>query len=133
MDELEAFEKRVKAKREAKLLTEQANDDDSTNTDLNTNFPKDANTNIENTNATTATNNTAAAEEANVDELDEYLKNLKLREQQQQDENEAKKAENSVNTSSSAPMNFALLLYWFLAILNLASATFVCKHCSFGF
>ena len=130
MDELEAFEKRLKAKREAKLLTEQAKND-STNTDLNTNFSKDANTNIENTTATNATNS-AAAEEVNVDELEEYLKNLKLREQQQEDE-KAKKAANSVNTSSSAPMNFALLLYWFLAILNLASATFVCKHCSFGF
>lgn len=61
-----------------------------------------------------------------VDELDEYLKELQLR--------EATAAATSPNNEQSVirapqnpPINFAILLYWFLAILNLANATY-CKH-----
>lgn len=112
LDELEEFEKRVKAKREAKLKQQQQ--EHNTNELMtSTQNPND----ISETKEEARKNNkTGAQEEEEVDELDEYLKNLKLKEQEQQANNF------SAETRSAA--NFVLLLYWFLAILNLASATF---------
>lgn len=100
LDELEEFEKRVKAKREL----EKANNDDI-----------------------------VVSQNAEVDELDEYLKSLKLKEEQTALDKSATTETDTVNTFSSntrTTANFALLLYWFFAILNLASATFNNrKHC----
>ncbi|XP_046810696.1 acidic leucine-rich nuclear phosphoprotein 32 family member A isoform X1 [Lucilia cuprina] len=114
LDELEEFEKRVKAKREAKLKQQQENN-------VTTNDQTTVN----------KTDNSAATELAEVDELDEYLKTLKLKEQK--NEKEITSTTNTTNTTDSTmnssnnvgtSANFVLLLYWFLAILNLASATF---------
>lgn len=116
MDELEEFEKRVKAKRESKLL-QQENTTATGTTDLLPTMANDS--------RVSGTDN-AAAVDAEVDELDEYLKTLKLREQQSEKE---KVSATHTSTSSDtdtlqSTASYALLLYWFLAILNLASATF---------
>ncbi|XP_017049916.1 acidic leucine-rich nuclear phosphoprotein 32 family member A isoform X2 [Drosophila ficusphila] len=88
LDELEALEQRVKAK---KILQDKPP-------------PK--------------------SDDNEVDELDEYLKELQLRES-----TSAATAEQSVITATqqspnNSSINFAILLYWFLAILNLANATY---------
>ncbi|KAH8277933.1 hypothetical protein KR018_010588 [Drosophila ironensis] len=65
----------------------------------------------------------APSDENEVDELDEYLKELQLRESNAA----ASAAQQSVIKATQAPpsnISFALLLYWFLAILNLANATY---------
>ncbi|XP_065367643.1 acidic leucine-rich nuclear phosphoprotein 32 family member A isoform X4 [Calliphora vicina] len=112
LDELEEFEKRVKAKREAKLL-QQENTTDHLQT-------------VANDSRVNGTDNATADVDAEVDELDEYLKTLKLREQQS--ENDKVSATHTSTSSDTDTLqstaSFALLLYWFLAILNLASATF---------
>ncbi|XP_075165890.1 acidic leucine-rich nuclear phosphoprotein 32 mapmodulin isoform X1 [Haematobia irritans] len=120
LDELEAFEKRVKAKREAALKQQEQ-------------ITKDCKTTTKQTTKTTETN---SVETEDIDDLDEYLKTLQLKEvetrQKQQQEQETQQLSSSVTTivdpsssnSQNSPLNFAILLYWFLAILNLASATF---------
>ncbi|KAH8401543.1 hypothetical protein KR009_006383 [Drosophila setifemur] len=67
-------------------------------------------------------------EDNEVDDLDEYLKELQLRESTAA-ATAATSAQQSVIKASPQPtsnpnLNFALLLYWFLAILNLANATY---------
>lgn len=118
MDELEEFEKRVKAKREAKLKQQQLQQENITTTD-----PQTSPT-IQNTNdiSETKSDEAGVVVDGEVDELDEYLKNLKLKEQEQQQQNSSA-ADAAAETTRSAA-NFVLILYWFLAILNLASATF---------
>uniref|UniRef100_A0A1A9ZW57 LRRcap domain-containing protein n=1 Tax=Glossina pallidipes TaxID=7398 RepID=A0A1A9ZW57_GLOPL len=61
-----------------------------------------------------------------VDDLDEYLEKLKLKEEQTAEQPTTVSPSNTVNTSidSARPMNVAFLMYWFLAILNLANAVF---------
>ncbi|XP_034476386.1 acidic leucine-rich nuclear phosphoprotein 32 family member A isoform X1 [Drosophila innubila] len=97
LDELEALEQRVKAKK----CLQNAPDDAST---------KNADDNNE------------------VDDLDEYLKELQLRESSE-GQNVIKANHESIQTNSNSnatnpSTNFAILLYWFLAILNLANATY---------
>lgn len=123
LDELEEFEKRVKAKREAKLKQQEKL------TSTTTNLVSIANTNSENANDynINETDHNVMAANAEVDELDEYLKTLKLKEHQVENQKvslttQSTISNDSIDTRSTA--NFALLLYWFLAILNLASATF---------
>lgn len=123
LDELEEFEKRVKAKREAKLKQQEKL------TSTTTNLVSIANTNSENANDSNIneTDHNVMAANAEVDELDEYLKTLKLKEHQVENQKvslttQSTISNDSIDTRSTA--NFALLLYWFLAILNLASATF---------
>lgn len=113
MDELEEFERRVKAKKQL---------------------------------AGTATTNKHKADDE-VDDLDELLKAIKLKDatansncdklsmpSKYHDATVAKPAAGDgpgYNVDAAAaishPLPFALILYWFLAILNLANATF-CKH-----
>ncbi|XP_055859390.1 acidic leucine-rich nuclear phosphoprotein 32 family member A isoform X2 [Episyrphus balteatus] len=95
LDELDKFEKRVKAKNSSK-----------TN---------------ENTQNLPSSNET--------DDLDEYLKELKLKESSETNNaSTTNNCENTVATIDSStsqqapPMNFALLLYWFFALLNLVNA-----------
>ncbi|XP_033253608.1 acidic leucine-rich nuclear phosphoprotein 32 family member A-like isoform X2 [Drosophila miranda] len=69
----------------------------------------------------------APSEDTEVDELDEYLKELQLRESKaatdRQSVIEADPA--TIQRPNRNPnINFAILLYWFLAILNLANATY---------
>ncbi|KAH8253541.1 hypothetical protein KR032_005921 [Drosophila birchii] len=65
----------------------------------------------------------AENEDQEVDELDEYLKELQLREATAAAA--APTNEQSVIRATQNPsLSFALLLYWFLAILNLANATY---------
>ncbi|XP_022224092.2 acidic leucine-rich nuclear phosphoprotein 32 family member A isoform X1 [Drosophila obscura] len=69
----------------------------------------------------------APLEDTDVDDLDEYLKELQLRESKaatdQQSVIEADPA--AIEQPNRNPnINFAILLYWFLAILNLANATY---------
>ncbi|XP_043070228.1 acidic leucine-rich nuclear phosphoprotein 32 family member A isoform X1 [Drosophila grimshawi] len=90
LDELEALEQRVKAK---KCLQGAAPADD----------------------------NKAAADDE-VDELDEYLKELQLRESSQSVIADAIQPQPNNSNSHQPSIHFAILLYWFLAILNLASA-----------
>ncbi|KAM7343321.1 acidic leucine-rich nuclear phosphoprotein 32 mapmodulin isoform 1-T4 [Cochliomyia hominivorax] len=117
LDELEEFEKRVKAKREAKLKQQQQ-ENFSTNNSTTELLKSEAST--ENDNVNKAKDN---GEE--IDELDEYLKNLKLKEQQQQENNnDTSSAGAAAAAETRSAANFVLILYWFLAILNLASATF---------
>ncbi|KAH8266288.1 hypothetical protein KR038_006582 [Drosophila bunnanda] len=69
----------------------------------------------------------AENEDQEVDELDEYLKELQLREATAAATAAAAPSnEQSVirATTQNQPISFALLLYWFLAILNLANATY---------
>ncbi|KAH8291045.1 hypothetical protein KR054_008005 [Drosophila jambulina] len=54
-------------------------------------------------------------EDQEVDDLDEYLKKLQLREANEQ---------SVIKAPQNPPLSFAILLYWFLAILNLASAAY---------
>lgn len=120
LDELEEFEKRVKAKREAKLKQQQQ--EYNTNELMtSTQNPND----ISETKDETRKNNKTGAQEE-VDELDEYLKNLKLKEQEQQANNSSATTTTTATAAAEtrSAANFVLLLYWFLAILNLASATF---------
>uniref|UniRef100_A0A1I8MAL9 Acidic leucine-rich nuclear phosphoprotein 32 family member A n=1 Tax=Musca domestica TaxID=7370 RepID=A0A1I8MAL9_MUSDO len=122
LDELEEFEKRLKAKREAMKPKQEQN----TTTNDNNNCSTTSNKTLVGTNDSDSVNK--VAEE--VDELDEYLKTLQLKEKQQQEEKQKLQqssdstSSSSTNIQTSSPMNFAILLYWFLAILNLASAAF---------
>lgn len=127
LDELEAFERRVQAKREAKKQQEQLNHQNIDNTTTTT-IATTTNTTTVITSPTTETSN----ETPEIDELDEYLKTLRLKEQKEEEEEKQKQLQPQPpfsSNSQSSPLNFAILLYWFLAILNLASATF-CKHYS---
>lgn len=110
LDELEALEQRVKAKKRL----QEAPDGASTSNTSTSKPPADDN---------------------EVDELDEYLRELKLRESRdqsaiEQDQQQLQRHTNN-NVSSSYDINesrkLAILLYWFLAILNLANAVY-CKH-----
>lgn len=114
MDELEKFEQRLKAKKQLQG------------------------------NAATAKNQNTIDE---VDDLDELLKEIKLKDvatksncdklstaSQSTDAIVAKRTAGDgvsnnldAETANAPPLPFALILYWFLAILNLANATF-CKH-----
>lgn len=111
LDELDALEQRVKAK---KRLQEAPDDASGSNNTSSSKPPAD--------------------DVDEVDELDEYLKELKLREsreqeQQQQLQRQQTNYNNDISYSDSIQStHFAILLYWFLAILNLANATY-CKHC----
>lgn len=111
LDELDALEQRVKAK---KRLQEAPDDASGSNNICSSKPPAD--------------------DVDEVDELDEYLKELKLREsreqeQQQQLQRQQTNYNNDISYSDSIQStHFAILLYWFLAILNLANATY-CKHC----
>lgn len=111
LDELDALEQRVKAK---KRLQEAPDDASGSNNTCSSKPPAD--------------------DVDEVDELDEYLKELKLREsreqeQQQQLQRQQTNYNNDISYSDSIQStHFAILLYWFLAILNLANATY-CKHC----
>ncbi|BFG04894.1 acidic leucine-rich nuclear phosphoprotein 32 family member A [Drosophila madeirensis] len=71
---------------------------------------------------------TAPAVDTDVDELDEYLKELQLRESKaatdQQSVIEAGPAASQQPPNRNPNIHFAILLYWFLAILNLANATY---------
>jgi len=71
-----------------------------------------------------------------VDDLDEYLKELQLRESSASqtviEANHKTIQTNSSNNATNPSTNFAILLYWFLAILNLANATY-CKHYTIRF
>lgn len=110
LDELDALEQRVKAK---KRLQEAPDDASASNNTSSSKPPAD--------------------DVDEVDELDEYLKELRLREsrelEQQQLQRQQTNYNNDISYSDSVQSkNFAILLYWFLAILNLANATY-CKHC----
>lgn len=120
LDELEAFEKRIQAKREAKQLQQH-----NCTTTIDSSFSSTIDSNVNTTNA-----------EAEVDELDEYLKTLKLKEEEQSKtlctsniDKTSSTCLSTIDSDSRSSMSFALFLYWFLAILNLASAT-LCKHYS---
>ncbi|XP_016947601.1 acidic leucine-rich nuclear phosphoprotein 32 family member A isoform X1 [Drosophila biarmipes] len=58
-----------------------------------------------------------------VDELDEYLKELQLRESAAAPAEETSVIRATQQAPSNTNLNFAILLYWFFAILNLANAT----------
>lgn len=107
LDELEALEQRVKAKKRL----QNAQDNACTEIASTSKPPADANN--------------------EVDELDEYLKELQLRESSASHsviEANHETIQTNTNSNSTNPStNFAILLYWFLAILNLANATY-CKH-----
>ncbi|XP_073812206.1 acidic leucine-rich nuclear phosphoprotein 32 mapmodulin isoform X2 [Musca autumnalis] len=125
LDELEEFEKRIKAKREA--MKKQEENTKPTTNDNNTTTTETTN-NMGTNNSTT--NNETTTE---VDELDEYLKTLQLKEkmeeeQKLQQQSVLSSSSNSHTDDGSSPMKFALLLYWFLAILNLASAAFYSEN-----
>ncbi|KAH8232795.1 hypothetical protein KR026_000405 [Drosophila bipectinata] len=66
--------------------------------------------------------------EDEVDELDEYLKELQLREAEAVAPAPSGEEQSVIKTTQLPPTNqsikFAILLYWFLAILNLANAAF---------
>ncbi|EDV36954.2 uncharacterized protein Dana_GF13217, isoform B [Drosophila ananassae] len=66
--------------------------------------------------------------EDEVDELDEYLKELQLREANAVVSAPTVQEQSVIKTTQSPPTNpsihFAILLYWFLAILNLANAAY---------
>ncbi|KAH8391303.1 hypothetical protein KR215_011000 [Drosophila sulfurigaster] len=111
LDELEALEQRVKAKKRLQEASAVAAS------------PED--------NATSANNASTSnlPDKDEVDELDEYLKELQLREANQA---AIKCNPETRDTTSNSSTNFAILLYWFLAILNLANATY-CKHFAFIF
>uniref|UniRef100_A0A1B0FBM9 Uncharacterized protein n=1 Tax=Glossina morsitans morsitans TaxID=37546 RepID=A0A1B0FBM9_GLOMM len=96
LDELERFEKQLQVKRAL--------------TNSSSNVP--------------ATSTTKKQPE--VDDLDEYLEKLNLKEEQTAEQPTTVSPSNTVNTSidSARPMNVAFLMYWFLAILNLANAVF---------
>ncbi|KAH8394838.1 hypothetical protein KR222_007865 [Zaprionus bogoriensis] len=103
LDELAALEQRVQAKKRLQEAQAAA----ASNSNASTSKP-------------TAANADADAN-AEVDELDEYLKELQLRESTAAAQPPAQAA--SASASSSCPStNFAILLYWFLAILNVANA-----------
>lgn len=106
LDELDALEQRVKAKK-------RLHDASASNNTSSSKPPAD--------------------DVDEVDELDEYLKELRLREsreQEQQLQRQQTNYNNNISYSDSIQStNFAILLYWFLAILNLANATYYCKHC----
>ncbi|KAL9912982.1 acidic leucine-rich nuclear phosphoprotein 32 mapmodulin isoform 1-T2 [Glossina fuscipes fuscipes] len=96
LDELEAFEKQLQVKRAS-------------------------------TNSSSGVPATSTQKQPEVDDdLDEYLKKLKLKEEQIAEQPTTVSSSNTVNTSveSARPMNVAFLMYWFLAILNLANAVF---------
>nr|NP_001097361.1 mapmodulin, isoform C [Drosophila melanogaster]NP_001163184.1 mapmodulin, isoform D [Drosophila melanogaster]AOQ10554.1 Mapmodulin-RC [synthetic construct]ABN49328.1 IP17956p [Drosophila melanogaster]ABV53838.1 mapmodulin, isoform C [Drosophila melanogaster]ACZ94456.1 mapmodulin, isoform D [Drosophila melanogaster] len=88
LDELEAFEKRVKAK---KSLQDKP---------------------------------PPQSEDKEVDELDEYLKELQLRESTDASTDEQSVINATPQPPSNSNLSFVILLYWFLAILNLGSATY---------
>ncbi|XP_064544003.1 acidic leucine-rich nuclear phosphoprotein 32 family member A isoform X1 [Drosophila montana] len=98
LDELEALEQRVKAKKRLQETTDGAS----------TSKPPD--------------------DDNEVDELDEYLKELQLKESATASQSVIEANRASVQPHPST--NFAILLYWFLAILNLANAAY-CKHYAF--
>ncbi|KAH8308897.1 hypothetical protein KR059_003008 [Drosophila kikkawai] len=94
LDELEALEQRVKAKKS-----------------------------LQNKHPPPQTEN----EDQEVDELDEYLKELQLREATAAAAPAAAVTTNEqsvIRPTQNPPISFAILLYWFLAILNLANATY---------
>uniref|UniRef100_A0A1A9WNZ6 U2A'/phosphoprotein 32 family A C-terminal domain-containing protein n=1 Tax=Glossina brevipalpis TaxID=37001 RepID=A0A1A9WNZ6_9MUSC len=102
LDELEAFEKQIQVKR---ALT------------------------VNSSNATATSSTTI---QPDVDDLDEYLEKLKLKEEQTAEEQQpttivspsSSTSNTSVVVNSGRPMNVAFLIYWFLAILNLANAVY---------
>jgi len=110
LDELEALEQRVKAKKRL----QNAQNDGCINNESTSKPPSDAND--------------------EVDELDEYLKELQLRESSAviETNHETIQTNNSNSNTTNPSTNFAILLYWFLAILNLANATY-CKHYAVSF
>lgn len=67
------------------------------------------------------------SEDKEVDELDEYLKELQLRESTDASTDEQSVINATPQPPSNSNLSFVILLYWFLAILNLGSATY-CKH-----
>ncbi|XP_060660371.1 acidic leucine-rich nuclear phosphoprotein 32 family member A isoform X2 [Drosophila nasuta] len=103
LDELEVLEQRVKAKKQLQEASAAAasTEDDATSAN----------------NASTSN----LPDKDEVDELDEYLKELQLREASQA---VIKCNPETRDTTSNSSTNFAILLYWFLAILNLANATY---------
>ncbi|XP_052838701.1 LOW QUALITY PROTEIN: acidic leucine-rich nuclear phosphoprotein 32 family member A [Drosophila gunungcola] len=64
------------------------------------------------------------SEDNEVDDLDEYLKELQLREPTAAATDEKSVIKATQQTASNRNLNFAILLYWFFAILNLANATY---------
>ncbi|XP_032571915.1 acidic leucine-rich nuclear phosphoprotein 32 family member A isoform X1 [Drosophila sechellia] len=64
------------------------------------------------------------SEDKEVDELDEYLKELQLRESTDAASDEQSVINATPQPSSNSNLSFVILLYWFLAILNLGSATY---------
>ncbi|XP_016930346.2 acidic leucine-rich nuclear phosphoprotein 32 family member A isoform X1 [Drosophila suzukii] len=64
------------------------------------------------------------SEDNEVDELDEYLKELQLRESTAAPTDEQSVIRATQQAPSNPNINFAILLYWFFAILNLANATY---------
>nr|XP_016930346.1 acidic leucine-rich nuclear phosphoprotein 32 family member A isoform X2 [Drosophila suzukii] len=64
------------------------------------------------------------SEDNEVDELDEYLKELQLRESTAAPTDEQSVIRATQQAPSNPNLNFAILLYWFFAILNLANATY---------
>ncbi|XP_017125314.1 acidic leucine-rich nuclear phosphoprotein 32 family member A isoform X1 [Drosophila elegans] len=64
------------------------------------------------------------SEDNEVDDLDEYLKELQLRESAAAATDEKSVIKATQQTASNPNLNFAILLYWFFAILNLANATY---------
>ncbi|XP_030558565.1 acidic leucine-rich nuclear phosphoprotein 32 family member A isoform X2 [Drosophila novamexicana] len=93
LDELEALEQRVKAKKRLQETTDGAS----------TSKPP--------------------ADDNEVDELDEYLKELQLKESTAAASQSVIEA-NPASVQPHPSTNFAILLYWFLAILNLANAAY---------
>ncbi|KAH8300355.1 hypothetical protein KR044_013357, partial [Drosophila immigrans] len=104
LDELEALEQRVKAKKRLQEAAASAEDDASSTNNTSTSKPP-------------------AEPNDDVDELDEYLKELQLREASSS-QAIVEGNPDTRDTSSPQSTNFAILLYWFLAILNLANATY---------
>lgn len=69
------------------------------------------------------------ADNDEVDELDEYLKELQIKEKAKLESQSVIEANHPTvqPNSNQSNTNFAILIYWFLAILNLANAAY-CKH-----
>lgn len=69
------------------------------------------------------------AENDEVDELDEYLKELQIKEKAKLESQSVIEASHLTvqPNNNQSNTNFAILIYWFLAILNLANAAY-CKH-----